>query len=92
LGSGFSDGGSLISVEGNFKLIQAYLRRVIGQSKNVSRSSLPPSFISLRTLPAIRARSQPAVLFMSTLDGIQVIDENDIFFNTIQCGVTVADM
>jgi hypothetical protein len=38
LGSGFSEGGSLISVEGNFKLIQGYLRRVTGQSKNVSRS------------------------------------------------------
>ena len=29
---------------------------------------------------------------MSTLDGIEIKNENDIIFNTIQCGVTVADM
>ena len=29
---------------------------------------------------------------MSAFDSIQVKNENDIIFNTIQCGVTVADM
>jgi len=29
---------------------------------------------------------------MSTLNGIQIKNKNDIIFNTVQCGVTVADM
>lgn len=29
---------------------------------------------------------------MSTFDSIEIKNKNDIIFNTIQCGVTVADM
>lgn len=47
-------------------------------------------FLDLYSIQALVL--QPAVLFMSTFDSIKVENKNDIIFNTVQGGVTVADM